>query len=325
MKLPLLHTLSFLAIFNFALLADVKSSLVAENYISEQDPIEFKWPTHIAFGPGEQEIISDLKNNRIVYRNKKDELFKVSPLALKGLHSVAYNPKDKLYYINDTDNHRIVAVKDLSKAEIYAETKSIAGVQLQRPHDIIVDSESSWIYAINPNSGTVFRFTAIGENESALKVPTHGYSRAISLVKGKLYAIGSSKGRVVEIVDWDKKEFKIYDSFDPSKRQGAAGSWERTGLVLNDVEFFDGYWYASSYFCKPYAGKTDFDKNKLIRFKSFDNFVKGDWEDLSHLIPSGITPYYFTVKDDALYLAIFHHGPNTKGDTIYKIMNKGIK
>ena len=61
-----------------------------------------------------------------------------------------------------------------------------------------------------------FRFTAIGENESAIKVPLQGYARALTFTDGKLYAIGSAKGRIVEIVDWDTPTFKIYDSHDPS-------------------------------------------------------------------------------------------------------------
>ena len=60
---------------------------------------------------------------------------------------------------------------------------------------------SGWIYAINPNSGHVLRFTAIGKNESAISVPVQGYARALTFVNGKLFVIGSAKGRIVEVVD----------------------------------------------------------------------------------------------------------------------------
>ena len=33
--------------------------------------------------------------------------------------------------------------------------------------------------------------------------------------------------------------------------------------------------------------------------------VTGNWEDLSSLVPSGLTPYYFTVQGGNLYLAVF--------------------
>jgi len=290
--------------------------LEVKNYAPGSDPVRFNGSTHIAFGPGSQEIITDLGNNRFVFRESPDVPFQVSPLSVLGQHSVVYNPADKLYYANDTDNHRIISFADLSSGTITAQTKTIAGVTLQRPHDIVLDPATGWIYAINPKSGHVFRFTAIGENESAISVPLQGYARALTLNDGRLYAIGSAKGRIVEIVDWDKPTFKIYDSFDPTGKSGPAGSWTKTGLVLNDAEFFNGFWYATSYFTESYAGGSDSDENKFIRFKTLDDLVTGKWTDLSGLVPSGVTPYYLTVKGGSLYLAIFKHGSSESGDSV---------
>jgi len=292
------------------------------SYAPGSDPVEFGWPTHIAFGPDDQEVISDLKNNRFVFRNSPADPFQISLVSLSGQHSLVYNPADGLYYANDTDNHRIISFANLSSETITAQTKNIAGIPLKRPHDILLDPATGWIYAINPNSGHVFRFTAIGENESAIAVPVEGYARALTFAKGKLYVIGSAKGRMVEVVDWETSAFKIYDSFDPTVRGGAAGSWTRTGLVLNDAEFFDGFWYATSYFSKSFARGTDFDEHKFIRFKTLDDLVAGKWTDLSSLLPSGMTPYYLTVKGGKLYLAIFNHGSPGSGDGILQFSRK---
>ena len=292
--------------------------LKVTTYAPASDPVKFGWPTHIAFGPGSQEIVTDLKNNRFLFRENPDARFKVSPISVRGQHSVVYNPADKLYYANDTDNHRIISFADLASKKITAQTKTIAGIALKRPHDIVLDPATGWIYAINPQSGHVFRFTAIGKNESAIAVPLKGYARSLTFTNGKLYAIGSAKGRIVEIVDWDKPTFKIYDSLDPTGKSGAAGSWTKTGLVLNDAEFFDGFWYATSYFSKRHAGGSDFDANKFIRFKTLDDLVTGNWTDLSNLVPSAMTPYYLTVKGGHLYLAIFNHGTPGSGDSILK-------
>lgn len=287
-------------------------------YVPAKSGQALKTPTHIAFGPGGQEIITDLKNNRLLYRSGPKEAFKVSPVQLKGPHSVAYNPADKLYYVNDTENHRIIAFADLANAELVAETNVIAGVKLQRPHDVVVDAQTGWVYAINPNSGHVFRFKGIGKEESAIEVPVEGYARALSHTNGQLYAIGSARGRIVEIVDWDAPTFKIHDSYDPAKLQGPAGSWTKTGLVLNDAEFFEGFWYASSYFTQSYAKGTDYDEHKFIRFKNFEDFSAGKWMDLSNLVPSGLTPYYLTVNGNDLFLAIFNHEVPARGDSILK-------
>ncbi|MFK7788469.1 MAG: hypothetical protein AB8C95_03105, partial [Phycisphaeraceae bacterium] len=188
--------------------------LDVETYAPGNDAVRFKFSTHIAFGPGEQEIVTDLRNHRLLYRDSPADPFKISPIVMRGPHSVVYNPADKLYYANDTDNHRIIAFADLGSETIAAETKRIAGITLKRPHDIVIDPKTGWIYAINPYSGHVFRFSAIGENESAVKAPVAGYARALTFANGKLYAIGSAKGRIVEIADWDAPTFKTYDSLD---------------------------------------------------------------------------------------------------------------
>ena len=290
---------------------------VSEYAPGGSDPAVFKGATHIAFGPKGQEIVTDLNNNRFLYRDGAGDLLKVSPIKVRGHHSVIYNPVDKLYYANDTDNHRLISFADLSDATIAAQTNKILGVPLKRPHDIVIDPATGWIYALNPNSGHVFRFSAIEKNESVLSLGKHlgGYSRSLTFANGHLYVIGSAAGRIVEVLDWDKAQVKVYNSFK-KKRSAPAGSWTKTGLVLNDAEFFNGFWYASSYFTASYAGGTNPDENKFIRFKTLEDFVTGNWEDLSSLVADGMTPYYLTVQGGNLYLAIFDHSKAGKGDVI---------
>ena len=317
-KYPLLFLLLCSSLFGLVKESNSREGLGLRvfTYHSVNKEVKFGGFTHIAFGPGHSEIITACITHRFLYRNNPKESFLESPLSVRRHHSVVYNPADKLYYANDTDNQRLISFADPSKNTITAETKEICGIKLQRPHDTVIDRANGWIYALNPNSGHIFRFTAIGKNESVIKAPTQGYARALTFANGKLYAIGSSKGRIVEVVDWEKPTFKVYDSFDPTGRQGAAGSWKTTGLVLNDAEFFNGHWYATSYFTKSCAKGTDFDKNKFIRFKTLDDLVSGDWTDLSSLVPSGLTPYFMTVNNNKLYLATFNHEATGKGDSI---------
>ncbi|NNC89188.1 MAG: hypothetical protein HKN82_12080 [Akkermansiaceae bacterium] len=293
--------------------------LVVATHAPDEGGLQLKWPTHIAFGPGTREVVTDLKNNRFVYRDSAKDAWQASPVAVSGPHSLVHNPADGLYYANDTENHRIIAFRDLSSGTIAAQTGSIAGVTLKRPHDILIDPATNWIYALNPHSGHVFRFTAIGENVSAVQAPAGGYARALSLVNGKLYVIGSAKGRIVKIVDWDTPTFQTYDSHDPTGKSGSGGSWTKTGLVINDAEFFDGSWYATSYFSQSYAGGTDSDENKFIRFKTLDDLVAGNWTDLSSLVPGGMNPYFLTSHGGSLFLAIFNHESPGTGDAILRL------
>lgn len=316
-KLSLSHLsmiVCFFAMSSVGAAPDAKQSSESSKYglaVSEyapgdKDPAVFKGATHIAFGPKGQEIVTDLNNNRFMYRSGPGDPLKVSPIAVRGHHSVVYNPADKLYYANDTENHRLISFADLSKSTIAAQTKKIMGVPLKRPHDTVIDPATGWIYALNPNSGHVFRFSAIGKKESVLSLGKHlgGYSRSLTFANGRLYVIGSAAGRIVEVLDWDKAQVKVYNSFKKIRR-APAGSWTKTGLVLNDAEFFNGFWYTSSFFAPKYSGGTDPDKNKLIRFATLHDLVSGNWEDISSLVPDGLTPYYFTVQGGNLYLAVF--------------------
>lgn len=299
-----------------------ESGLTVSTYAPGEGGPGFKWPTHIYFGPGGVEVVTDLRNNRFVYREGPDDDWQVSPLKVKGPHSVVYNPADGLYYANDTDHHRLIAFKDLSKPDIAAETTSMLGVDFHRIHDVVIDPETHWLYAINPHSGHVFRFKAIGEDESKLDLSEqlNGYARSLTLTEdGRLFAIGSKAGRIVEVLDWDKQSVKVYQS--PGKKPGrwGGGTWEKAGLILNDVEFFDGQWYATCYFAGHYSRDTDYDKNKFIRFKTLDDFVAGDWGDLSGLLPSDRVPYYLTVKGDGLFMGLFNQSKPGEGDAILKV------
>jgi len=89
--------------------------------------------------------------------------------------------------------------------------------------------------------------------------------------------------------------------------------------VLNDVAFFQGYWYATSYFCPTYAGKTDYDKNKFIRFKTWQDLKDGTWDDLSQLLPSKVVPYYLTPRKKALFIAVFNHEEPGTFDKVYRL------
>jgi hypothetical protein len=153
----------------------------------------------------------------------------------------------------------------------------------------------------------VFRFRDLGVEESTLDLSEHlTYSRALSVVKNRLYVVGSSVGRIVEVADFANQEFTVHESYGKTK-DSPAGSWTTTGLVPNDADFFEGSWYVTNYFCPEYAKNTDHNEHKLIRFKTWDDFRGGRWDDLSSLLPDKLVPYYLTPHDGGLYIATFEH------------------
>ncbi|HIP82915.1 MAG TPA: hypothetical protein EYH19_04995 [Desulfocapsa sulfexigens] len=266
------------------------------------------------------ELVVDNQNSRILHRQKGLKPFSAAAVPLKRPHSIVYNPFDSLYYVADTDGHRIVAFDRFDTPRQLTSTSIIAGTNLSRPHDIALDPVTGWLYSLNPRLTTVFRFKGLGKQESRLDLSAHlSYARGLSVVNGRLYVIGSSQGKVVEIMDFDKGLYKIYQS--PGKVEiSPAGNWERTGLVLNDVEYFQQNWYATAYFCPAVSlPGQDYNKNKLIRFKTWKHFETGEWEDLSHQLPDKLVPYYLTVHEDNLYIPLFNHQAPGKGDCIYRL------
>lgn len=287
--------------------------------ISEYAPADgtFNGCTHIAFRDRLEVVTA---GSRLYYREQPAALFQAGPSKFfDDAHSVAYNPRDKLFYVADSANHRLVAIGDPADGEASKIATTVAGVRLDRPHDIVCAAAAGWLYALNPNRVAVFRFKGLGQEESSLDLSKHlGYSRSLSLVKEKLYVVGSSAGKVVEVEDFEHGKFRVYNSFG-KRRDAPAGSWKGSGLVPNDADFYGGFWYVTSYFCPTYAAGEDCNENKFIRFKTWDDFETGKWEDLSHLLPKDIVPYYLTPRDDGLYLAAFYHeGKGTPGK-VYRI------
>ena len=286
--------------------------------VSEYAPRNGTFPgcTHILFR-GRQEIVT--AGSRLRIRDDARNKFRDSPLLIfEDPHAVAYNPRDGLYYATDTGRHRLVSFRDLNLPQIEQAAETLADVKLDRPHDIVIDGQG-WMYALNPNRATVFRFRGFGQSESSLDLSQHlGYSRALTIVDNKVYVVGSSVGKIVEIQDFSKQRFRVFTSFG-KKRDTTAGSWSTTGLVPNDIEFYAGQWYVTSYFCPAYAQGTDCNEMKFIRFSSWRDFETGQWEDISGLLPPDIVPYYLTISGDDLFLATFTHEAKGQPGRVYRI------
>jgi hypothetical protein len=287
--------------------------------VTEYAPRSASFPscTHIALS-GKTEIVT--AGNRLFYRTDSQSPFRESAIkGLKDAHSVVFNPHDRLFYATDTGNHRLITFRDPASSQVHDTVTSLAAVKLKRPHDIVFNQSTGWLYTLNPDSSQVFRFRTAGKTADTLDLSRHlGYSRALTIVDGRLYVIGSSAGAVVEIVDFGKQQYKIHNSFE-KKKDAPAGSWKSTGLVLNDVDFFNGHWYATSYFCPTYAGNQDCDENKFIRFRTWREFEEGNWDDLSQFLPNKVVPYYLTPREESLYIAVFNHEDPGTFDKVYRL------
>lgn len=291
------------------------SGLVVEKYAPESG--SFPACTHIDHS-GKIEIVTS--GDRLFYRTDSQSPFRRSPISvLADAHSVVFNPIEKRFYATDTGNHRLITFADPASDQWDDFATSLADIKLQRPHDIVFDAATGYMYTLNPESGQVFRFKETEGSATVLDLSKHlGYSRALTIFDGTLYVVGSSHGVVVEVTDFEKQEFEIHSSFG-KKRNAVAGSWQGTGLVLNDVDFYQGYWYATNYFCPTYAGENNCDEHKFIRFKTWRDLKEGTWEDLSHLLPSKVVPYFLTPHSTGLDIGVFSHETRGVSACIYRL------
>lgn len=285
-------------------------------------------PTHIGFFGDVTTLTSTVTRGGAVFYRVQGGPWQVSDLPLKGGHSVARLP-DGTWLINDTDHHRMVQVDDLSgHGSIVARTE-LAGIRLSRPHDQIVDPETGYAYVID-GGRHLFRFRTLdGPVEVWSFTPEEmNYARSLSWFDGHLHLIHSSRGEVWRIDDFDRHLYTVFRS--PRPRDGAArsatpyrdfpaGALATTGLVLNDVEKVDGWYYGTNYFTPSYAFGGDTAPARLIRWRNWEDFAQGRWQDLSGLLPAAdppLVPYYLTLHDGTLHIAVFDHDGHCSLDGI---------
>jgi hypothetical protein len=292
------------------------TDLVVEEHVRSGDGVDLDEPTHLGFFLG-LEVLTDHGGDRFVYRPEGGGEWFESPLDLAGPHSLTYSDTMGSYLADDSDHQRLLAFEDLGSSAAQSAV-SVAGVQLHHPHDVVYDPQSGFSYALDATGPVLFRLRDLGVGEAFLDLSSvAGYSRALTLVDGRLHVVASSLGRVVEVVDFDSGSVDVHQSFG-FRQEAYAGSWDTTGLILNDVEWYRGAWYASSFFAPPWAGGTDHNRFKLIRFRTWSGFESGAWDELSPFLPDAVVPYFFTVHDGSLYLATFHT-QLLGGDTVYRL------
>ncbi len=277
-------------------------------------PQGLNFPTHIGFFNG-LEIVSDAHNNRFAYRPQgSTSKFSISPVAVKDQHSLTWC--NGTYYAVNTNEHEVIEFTDIINDNGSA-VANYSGISLDRPHDIVYNATDGFVYTIDNNKGlTRFKPRTSSAAEVSNVVSILDYARSLSIVDGVVYIINSSKGEVIQMRDFNN--WTVYKSHG-KKLVSPAGAWDRTGLVLNDVERYGDYWYGSNFFTSSYAQGHDHNKYRLIRWRTWEDFQNGNWEDLSNLLPKDVVPYYFTVNNGSLYLCTARAENPGINDIIYKL------
>ncbi|NLU17931.1 MAG: hypothetical protein GXW94_19590 [Serratia liquefaciens] len=259
------------------------------------------WPTQLTKEQGKF-IITDYKNNRfLIQENGK---WVQSKINIHGAHSLATDKKGN-YIIDDTENNRIIITNKLDNSSIIKQITSVNGTNINRPHAVAV-SKNGDIYIID--SLRLLKVSNDYEKISELwfKSGVLGYARSLKIIDNELYVVNSSSGNLIKIIDFDKGIYKEIKTSSHKINDGA-GSYDRTGPIINDIDKFNGWFYASNYFTKSWANGTPTEEKRLIRWKKWEDFEKGNFQDVSYLIPSGQLPYFMANKDGELLITTFNH------------------
>jgi hypothetical protein len=247
------------------------------------------------------------------------------PIELNGAHSIAQLPNGR-WIIGDTENNRLVQLDDLSGKGKVVIRSEIAGLALRRPHDAAVDLITGDIYVVD-GERRLFRFK---ELEGPAEVWTFtqeqlGYVRSLSWFDGHLHVIDSSRGEILRIDSYRERHYTLFRSPRPKNTPAApfspygdfvGGALATTGLVLNDVEKAESWYYGTNFFAPMYAFGGDTGPARLIRWRSWPEFERGAWEDMSQHLPDAkvpLVPYFLTVHQNALYVAMFETPDSSSG------------
>lgn len=265
---------------------------------------------------GDTTLLVDGYGDRIQYRTGTAP-WRTAALGLNNPHT-AVRLANGHWLAVDTDANRIVEFADFEGGPRTVRT-ALAGHVLNRPHDAVV-APDGYAYVIDGNR-TLFRFRDLAGPVAAWSfAPAElGYARALSWFDGRLHVIHSSRGEVLRIDDYDARRYTRFASPRPRAGDYPAGALAQTGLVLNDVERYRGWYYGTNYFTRSWAMGGDTHPGRLIRWRSWEDFAAGRWQDLGDLVPDPLVPYYMDVHDGALYVAAFNHEFRCEGDRVLRI------
>lgn len=297
-------------------------------------------PTHYYLNKNlNKRVISDFANSRFIYSSfseKETDVWASSNIpTLNRPHALTYSPEAERYFAVDTDNNQLISFSsfDISSKDDIRRYSDVHGIAVgKRPHDIFYNDKDSYIYVVL-NSG-VLRFKAIGNDlmnsgyiskkqilKSIRKNQPHadfkiGYVRSLTILDGALYLSNSTQGNIIKIGNFLNPEtWTVIINKARSKKYAEKGSFKNDGLILNDIEYFKGYWYATNYYAgnvNNYTSDKLVSENKLIRWRTWKDFENSKWQDLSRLVhPESIT-YNFTKDKNTLYISMFHAG-NSEG------------
>ena len=168
--------------------------------------------------------------------------------------------------------------------DIFSQSNIIHGIGV-RPHKIIYDSENNLSLVLNSGNRTLSLVDFDSKDHklvNTLDLDFLGdtYSRSISLINGLLY-FASGPNQITETI-YDKDSIFVVGKYPVPE------GFES----MNDIFKSSNGWI---YF-------TATSNSKIVRARSFSEFSKGDYEDISDKLGIEGNPYYLSEFDQKVYV-----------------------
>lgn len=277
-----------------------------------------------------------LKGAHSIATSGEGDFFAVNTAVIeRGKHNKLRTDKNGKYILR-----RQGSLVQFNQKEVIARHNNKFNYPLFSPHDITYNKVDNYYYFVDSHwyspADYLVRFQYIkGEvsNHEVIKLnhlyPGEKiYTRSLSLYKkGNIQKIMigvSSHGEVIVVDSFSKglgnSNFSIKKVIDPGRQQNIdkiapTGAYSTTGFVFNDVEYFKGYFYATNHYSKKSCSRAGCsDSYRLIRWQNWDEFEKGNVEDLSQLIQKKRIPYYLSNVAGKLYVTTIPDNSALKKD-----------
>ena len=252
-------------------------------------------PTYVTRIDGTWFIV-DCYHNRVIYSDSLEtplnEWYIMSSDATRP-HTIASD--GNVYMIDDTDNHRVLIYEKIDGKFIHTQSFYDIGT---RPHYTIYDEDTDTFYVWSSMTGELFCFKTDHStnrvhltDKKQIESLNGIYVRSFSIIDGDIYIVSgvSNQGAEATVFCCDLQTMEIKKTY--------AVPDELAGMV--QITKIQDYYYIST--------STDKDGNQnvatIVRTKSLDKLVSGDYEDIySTYFIGGGTPYYMSQVDDTFFL-----------------------
>lgn len=241
-------------------------------------------------------FIVDCYHNRIIYSDVLGAPLTEWYIMTSDVtqpHTIASD--GKVYLVDDTENNRVLVFEKTDSKFVNTQVLNNVGT---RPHFTVYDEATDTFYVWSSKTGELFclRHTADSNRmylTEVRKIPELDgtYVRSFSIIDGDIYFVSgvSDLGEKGKIYCCDLETLGIKKTIEVPD--------EMAGMV--QITRIQDYYYITV--STDITGSQD--HATIIRTKSLDKLVSGDYEDIySAYFVGGGTPYYISNVDDTYFL-----------------------